>query len=134
MTARVILRTDALFEVILAACCLALAVTAPRSGLWRLPDSVPPAVAGGAGLTFLAAGALLWRLSRRPGRRLLFALAAANAATAVVAGVWWGAPVDAGSGTRLLLAASVAGLAALAVSQATVAFRQPTRFHRAASR
>ena len=124
--ARLIMRVDALFEAILAACCVALAVRTPHAGAWRLPPYLAPSAVVAVGLGLLAVAVLLWRLSGRPTRQLLAALGAGNAATAMAA-LWYAVTVDGGSAVRLILLGTAFVLATLAVIQALVARRGPGR-------
>ena len=123
--ARLVMRIDALFEAVLAACCVILAVGSPRAGAWRLPTYLGPAAVSAVALGLLAVAVVLWRLSGRSTRQLLAALGAANAATALVT-VWYAVTVSAGTAVRLLLVGAALVLACLALIQALLARRVPT--------
>jgi len=123
---QLVLRIDALAEVLLAGGCVALAVAGGRAGWARLPGHVGAGIMLAVAAVLLVVAGVLWWLSGRPARSTLALVAAGNAVTAVAA-AWYAPVVDAGAGVRLLLAACAAALAALAAIEGLLARRVPAR-------
>jgi hypothetical protein len=116
-----LLRLDGGFEAVVGLLLLATQVTG-LGWLLALPRPLTGPVALIAGLLLILLLPLLWRLSRRPSRRLLLALATANALGAVVLVLWvWrsNSTFHLAGALFILLVAGV--LALLAVLQAGAA-------------
>lgn len=86
---RLILRIDALFELVLGLTLVASPATGVHDAL-KLPDAVSEAVVIGFGILLLPVAAVLWSAARaeQPSDRFLALLAALNIATALLALVW----------------------------------------------
>lgn len=121
--ARLLLRTDALFELALGLPLL----TGGSTGLNDALDLPPPAsgpLTTAFGGALLPVAAVLWRESERPDRRRLQVLAASNALTGTLLAGWLvRRRGQTGVAGVMTVAAAATGLVALAVAQARIAPR-----------
>src|SRR5262245_39824860 len=110
MTARTVIRADAVFEATLGVTL----VVGGLSGTLDFPHPVGRVAVLVMGVLLLAVAAVLWRAPFQ-----MPVLAAANLATAAAAIAWLAAGTGFSSGGAALLGAAIAGLVGLAAAELT---------------
>ncbi|WP_232666216.1 hypothetical protein [Pseudonocardia sp. TRM90224] len=114
---RVLLRGDAVFECVLAAGCLWLAIGLPAAGAWASPPWLGRPALLVVAVVLLAAAGALWWLSSRNDPAAARVVAVANAVTATLIAVWAVLGGGAGGSLRVSLAVVAVLLAGLAAAQ-----------------